>query len=215
MTQNDLSSKISKQFELITTSFHEAGHVVYALLHKAKVYEVYITYNKQSKRVEGCCSYEIPDPIKFKDSYLAKFLAENEVGIKYAGLTAEKYHFKTLSGSDKFPLFLRDGSSDDTSSAATIIKKHNLAPPGKKRYDFKKKKIKEILSVLQNNWSDVSLIAHSLFAKKKLPFQNIKNILIRKSINKKFWKKQFKIIEDISKNLETIDEQSLKIKFGL
>jgi hypothetical protein len=215
MAHLDLSIKIAKQFELIATSFHEAGHTIYALLNKIKVLNASISFNKETKRIEGCCEYLIPDFSIFKDFQFSQFLAEYEIGIKYAGLTAEKYHFKTISGSDKFPLFLRDGSSDDTMSAATLIKKYSIAPPGKKRYQFKKNKIKEILKTLQENWNDVSLISHSLFAKKKLSFQDLKYILTKKSQNKKFWKNQFKIIDSIFNNLEEVDEQFLKIKFGV
>lgn len=215
MTHLDLSIKIAKQFELIATSFHEAGHTIYALLNKFKVLNVSVSFNKESKRIEGYCEYLIPEFSAFKDFHFSQFLAEYEIGIKYAGLTAEKYHFKTISGSDKFPLFLRDGSSDDTMSAATLIKKYNIAPPGKKRYQFKKNKIKEILQILQKNWNDVSLISHSLFAKKKLSFEDLQYILIKKSKNKKFWKNQFKIINGIFNNLEQLDEPDLKIKFGM
>ena len=210
MAQSDFSQKIAKQFELISTSFHEAGHVIISLLFKIKVSYVYVYYNKTSNRVEGYCGYEIPDSSEIQDLHLCKNLAEKEIGVKYAGLTAEKYHFKILSGSDKFPMFLRDGSSDDTISAANLIRQYNIAPAGKKRYQYKKNKINEILELLQNYWDDVTLVAHAIFAKKKLSFKHLKNLLNKKSKNKSFWKTQFKDIEHIFTKLDSLDEKDLK-----
>ncbi len=210
MAQSNFLKKIAKQYELITTSFHESGHAIFALLAKIHVPLVYVFHNKKNNRMEGSCHYHIPDFSRIEDKTLFSILVEKEIGIKYAGLTAEKYHFKTVSGSDKFPVFLRDGSSNDTMSAAYLIRQHNIVPPGKKRYEYKKKKIKEILHVLQDNWNDVVLIAHSLFNKKKLSFQDLKNILTKKSDKKQFWKNQFKIIEKIFIKLNTLDEIELK-----
>lgn len=214
MVQNDLSKKISKQiskqFELITTSVHEAGHTIFALLNKMHVPLVKIFFNNKIKRVEGYCSYHLPDYEKLINKKLIKTLVEYEIGIKYAGLTAEKYHFKTLSGSDKFPLFLRDGSSDDTSSASTLIRQYKIVPKNKKIIEYKKKKIIQISNLLQEYWDDVILISHSLFAKKKLSFKELKTILIRKSKNKIFWKSQFKLIGKIFTKFGVVDEKNLR-----
>lgn len=210
MAHYQLSKKIAQQFELIATSFHEAGHATFTLLHKMKVPNVEVFFNKKTGRIEGNCDYEIIDFNDIKDTSLHRYIVECEIGIKYAGLSAEKYHFKTISGSNKFPLFLKDGSSGDTLSAAALIKKNNICPPGKKRYQYKKKKIKEVSSILEKNWEDVILIAHSLFAKKKLTFLDLKKILICKSKNKKLWKEQFKIIERIFSKLNSLDEKEIK-----
>lgn len=210
MTQSLLSQKIARQFELITTSFHEAGHVIIALLNNIKVCQVYIFFNKNTNRVEGYCNYEIPDHSILLDKSLCQILAEKEISVKYAGLTAEKYHFKILSGSDKFPIFLRDGSSDDTISAANLIRQYNIVPAGKKRYQYKKNKVNEILNLLQEYWEDVILISHALFNKKRLSFSHLKNILTKKSKNKLFWKNQFKTIDAFFKKLGYLDEKEIK-----
>lgn len=140
MARYQLSKKIARQFELITTSFHEAGHATFTLLNKMKVPDVKIYFNNKSGRIEGNCNYEIVDFNHVEDSSLHKHLVECEIGIKYAGLSAEKYHFKIISGSNKFPLFLKDGSSSDTLSAANLIKKNNICPQVKKDINIKKEK---------------------------------------------------------------------------
>lgn len=200
---------------MISTSYHESGHAIYSLIHGMKVSSVCIFENKKNNRIEGFCYYETPNLSQIQDSNLLHFLLNYEIGIKYAGLTAEKYFFKIISGSDKFPIFLRDGSSDDTLSAAAIIRQYNVAPPGKKRYEFKKKKIKQVLEELKKYWEDVTLLAHALFSKKKLSFLDIKNLFLKKSPNKKFWRAKFKNISCIFDNISAIDDNFLKITLGL
>ena len=210
MAQSQLSKKIAKQFELIATSVHEAGHTIFALLCKMRVPSVKIFFNKKTKRVEGCCNYEMPDYDIIKNKNLCKTLIEYEIGIKYAGLTAEKYHFKTLSGSDKFPLFLRDGSSDDTSAASLLIRQYKIVPVSKKIIEYKKKKINQISDILQEYWDDVILISHCLFSQKTLSFSTLKKVLTKKSKNKIFWKTQFKLIGRIFTKFGVVDEKYLR-----
>lgn len=107
-------------------------------------------------------------------------------------------------------MFLRDGSSDDTLSAAALIRQYNISPPGKKRYSYKKKKINEVLHSLKDYWDDVTLLAHRLFRKKRMSFIDIKNLLIKHSPNKKFWKEQLKIISDLFDKNMHLDEKYLK-----
>lgn len=199
-------------YDTVSTAYHEAAHAIYTLLCSIKVPLVYIM--EKDNKIDGFCHYEIPDITKIQDNKLLYFIIDIEVGIKYAGLTAEKYHFKTMSGSDTFPMFLRDGSSDDTLSASYIIKKYNVAQPGKKRYDYKKKIIRKVFNSLKEYWDDVILISHALFCKKKLTFDDIKNIL-KKSKNKIFWKEQFKLINLISDNQDIFDESELKSLLGI
>ena len=211
----DIRKKISRTHEMISTSYHESGHVVYSLICGMRVSSVCIFQSKRSNRVEGFCYYETPNLSKIQDPNLLLSLVNYEIGIKYAGLTAEKHFFKTISGSDKFPIFLRDGSSDDTLSAAAIIRQFNVVAPGKKRYEFKKKKIKQVLEDLKKYWEDVTLLAHALFSKKKLSFLDIKNLFLKKSSNKKFWRAKFKSISSIFDNTSALDENFLKITLGL
>ena len=209
----DIRKKISRTHEMISTSYHESGHAVYSLLYGLRVSSVCIFENKKNNRIEGFCYYETPNLLKIQDINLLYSLLNYEIGIKYAGLTAERYFFKIISGSDKFPIFLRDGSSDDTLSAAAIIRQYNVAPPGKKRYEFKKKKIKQVLQDLTNYWDDVTLLAHALFSKKKISFSDIKKLFLKKSPNKKFWKNKFKDIANVFEKNLSLDEKDLKIIF--
>lgn len=208
---SNIRKKITYIHEMISTSYHEAGHAIYSLLYGMRVSYVRIFRNKKNKRVQGFCHYETPDFDLLEDPDLVFSLVDREIGIKYAGLTAEKYHFKIISGSDKFPIFLRDGSSDDTLSAAALIRQYSIALPGKKRYSYKKKKINQVLSSLKEYWDDVTLLSHLLFKKKRLSFFDIKKLLLKKSPNKKFWACQFKVIADIFDKNMHLDEKYLKI----
>jgi len=207
----DIRKKSTYTQDLICTSYHEAGHAIFTLLHNMRVPLINLFENKTNKRVEGYCRYETPIELEdIKDPELFNYQLIAEIKIKYAGLAAEKYHFKTVSGSDKFPMFLRYGSSDDTLSAAALIKQFNLVAPGKKRYNYKQKLIKDTTQLLIEHWDAVVLISHRLFQKKKINYQQLKNILTKKTKNTEFWKNKFKKIEFIFKNLDELDE--LKIK---
>jgi hypothetical protein len=209
-TIGDIRKKVTKTHELISTAYHESGHTVYALLHHMRVQSVCIFEDKKSKRIHGFTHYDSPEISTIKDFELRNTLILNEIKLSYAGLTAEKYHFKCITGSDKFPMFLKDGSSDDTLSAAALIKKYNLAPPGRKRYNFKQKLIRETLHEQQQHWDAVTVIAHALFQHKKLNYQDLRELLTKKTRNKKFWKEQFKSISFISDNAASLDENDLK-----
>lgn len=212
MANNDAVRKqIHSIYDLISTSHHEAGHTIYGLLNFIKIESVYVYQNPKNKRIEGLTNYDSPDFSVVNDSNFFHNLLKAEISIKYAGLLAEKCHFKKISGSDKFPMFLRDGSSEDTLSAAALIKKYAIVAPGRKRYAFKKKLIKETSDLLQNNWDAISIVAHNLFQKKKLSYEDLKTILCKKTNNPKFWKDVFNKIDHIYENLETLDEHSLKI----
>jgi hypothetical protein len=202
--------KLANTYEFISTNYHEAGHVIYGLLHFMKIDVVLVEENKKTKRVDGLTHYTNYFNSQITDPQLISLILKNEICMSYAGLCAEKYHFKTISGSDKFPLFLRDGSSEDTISAAKLINKFDLAPAGKKRYVLKQKLIKETSLELRAHWEAISLIAHALFQRKKLIYDDLKQILIKKSINKKFWKEQFKQIDFIHNNSYLLDELELK-----
>jgi hypothetical protein len=208
---NKIRKQVHFTHELISTSYHEAGHAIYGLLHFMIVEAVCVYENSKNKRFEGFTQYDAPDISTISDPELFQALLKSEISIKYAGLAAEKYHFKNISGSDKFPMFLRDGSSDDTLTAAELIRKYNVAPPGRKRYTYKKKLINETLHELQEHWDAVTVVAHALFKKRKLDFNDLKLLLTKKTKNKIFWKNKFKNIQYIFDNASTLDEETFKI----
>lgn len=194
---DDFRKKVTKTYEFISTSYHEAGHAVYGLLHFMKIESVYVFEDKKFKRINGFTHYHSPQLDSIEDIKMLGNRVYAEIGLSYAGLVAEKHQFLLASGSNKFPLFLKDGSSDDTIEASKVMRKYQVAPPGRKRYEFKKKMIREVGQELQEHWDAVTLIAHALFRKKQLNFLELKTLLTRKTNNKKFWKNQFKIIEPI------------------
>lgn len=211
----EFRKKITNIHELISTAYHEAGHTIYGLLHLMKIDYICIFENRKLKRIEGLTYFYSPSLNNFNDPVLLQNILYSEICFRYAGLTAEKYYFKKISGSDKFPLFLRDWSSDDTMCASNLIRQYNVAPPGKKRYSYKKRIISETLNTLSKYWNDVTIIAHALFDKKKLNDSEVKQLLLKKSKNKEFWKKQFKIIDNIYNNNAYIDEHSYKITLSI
>lgn len=206
---SDLRKKITQTHEFISTSYHEAGHTIYGLVKGFKIESVCIFENKKSKRIEGFTHYIGPNIVP-NDEDLQFYILNTEICLRYAGLVAEKCHFKKISGSDKFPLFLRDGSSDDTLTAAAQINSYNLAPSGRKRYAYKKKLIKETQESIENHWDSVTDVAHALFKKKTLTYEDLRKILMRNPKTKKYWKEQFKNISYIYENESALDENNLK-----
>lgn len=191
---NDFRKRISIIYDLISTNYHESGHVVYGLLCLMKIDSVEVFQDKKLKRIHGFTYYTSPNLKDISNKNELERVIYNEIGLSYAGLVAEKHNFKLTSGSNKFPSFLKNGSSDDTMEASELIRKYNMAPPGRERYAFKKKIIKEVEEVLHKHWDAVMIVAHALFEKKELNFLELKDLLTKKTKNKKFWKEQFKKI---------------------
>jgi hypothetical protein len=201
------TKKLAQTQDLLSTSYHESAHAIFALLHFVKVHKIFLEENSETFRIEGTTVYD--ELLKeINDSELLLYLVTAEISIRYSGSICEQVFFKLTSGSDKLPLFLKEGSEDDTKSAYLLIKKHNLAAPGRKRYLYKKKIIKIISNKLQENWADISLLAHELFRKKRLNYKNIKDLLTKKSENKLFWRSRLRTVEYISDN--NLSEEQLK-----
>lgn len=195
--ENDSKKNLPNIHDWISTAYHEAGHAIYGLARGMEIPKVIIFKNHQVNMMEGLTYYTYPVAESFANKKIQNYILQSEIGFFYAGLLAEKQFYKISTGSDKFPLLLRNGSSTDTLSAAAIIKKYNLSPPGKERYAFKQKQIKKTYKLVEKYWGDISLIAHALFKKKKLTFLEIEQILIKNSTKKIFWKNQFKLIKQV------------------
>lgn len=206
----NIRKKFHKTHELISTAYHEAGHTIYGVLHCMDIGSVLVFEDKKSKRIHGFTHYDPALLSKIKDSSLFNDRLHAEICLSYAGLVAEKRHFKMISGSDKFPMFLREGSSHDFSEACALFQKYSLCKPGRERYRYKQKLIREIDQELQEYWNAVTLVAHALFKKKKVDFTELKDLLTRKSEDKEFWKKKFKTIEQMYCNSEGLDEKEQK-----
>lgn len=207
----DIRKKVTKTHEFISTSYHEAGHTVYALLHLMKISSVSVFENKKLKRIHGIAYYSYPREFdEVNDSELLNTLARAEVGTSYAGLIAEASLFKSISGSKQIPTFISDGSSDDNKSAHEVIKKYNLAPPGPKRTAYKRKIMAEVQAELHANWDAVMVVAHALFKHRRLSFTDLQELLTKKTRNKKFWKEQFRKISHCHENNKNLDDKDLK-----
>ena len=207
----EIRKKVTKTHEFISTSYHEAGHTIYALLHLMRVTSVSVFENKKLKRVHGHTYYEYPSEFdEIQDLDLLNTLVRAEVGISYAGLIAEKTLFRSISGSRQTPMFISDGSAEDNKSAREVIKKYNLAPPGPKRTAYKRKLMREVQNDLHTHWDAVTVISHALFKHRRLSFEDLRELLTKRTQNKKFWKEQFKKISYFYDNNQTLDEKDLK-----
>lgn len=207
----EVRKKVTKTHEFISTSYHEAGHAVIALLYLMKVSSVSVFENKQFKRIHGICYYDYPSDFdEIQDPELLNTLVRAEIGISYAGLIAETSLFRSISGSKQTPTFISYGSADDNKSAREVIKKYNLAPPGPKRTAYKRKLMAEVQNELHEHWDAVMAIAHALFRHRRLSFVDLQELLTKKTRNKKFWKDQFKKISYFYDNSQNLDEKDLK-----
>lgn len=197
-SSSDIRKKLSYNHELIMTSVHESGHTISSLLNGFLVSSVGIDIAKdrRSNKDAGYTYFDsILDVEIIEDPTLISKLLISEIHINYAGLAAEKIFYKEICGTDKLPMYLKYGTYVDRQRASEIVKKNNLAPPGVKRHLFKNKLFNQCKKALENHWSDVKLISHALFSRKKLLYADLKEILIKKSVNKAFWKQQLKNIE--------------------
>lgn len=206
---SDIRKKLSFDYELITTCYHEAGHTISGILNYFMISEVGIEITKEGKKTIDAGYTNFFPPLEFEeinDENLFNIFLISEIQMNYAGLAAEKLFYKELCGTDQLPMFLKYGSYADRDRVAELIKKYNLAPPGKKRHSLKKKLFNESRWALEDYWPDVKLVSHTLFSKRKLYWDDIKNLLMRKSTNKTFWKKRFKDIDCIFEAAKTDDE---------
>jgi hypothetical protein len=198
--------KQSLDYQLIAMSFHESGHTITALHNYLQVQNVNVMTEKNR---EGNTEYFVYGDI-IEDKELKKILLIFELQVLYAGLLAEKIYYKDICGSSKFPMHLRKGSWYDTALASSIIRKNSLAMPGKKTFLFKKEIQYDVNQVLLEHWDAVRQVAHSLYQRKKLSFDEIKYILIHKTEHKEFWQDRFRKIKLIHNENKPLTEEIAK-----
>lgn len=210
----------NKNYDLISATYHEAGHAISGLLNFIKIIVVEAKIYSDNK-VGGYICFDgfTFDPeydnciILNKNNMSADFkrtILLGEIKLNYAGIVAEKLLLKKCSGADISPFFLKWGAGDDISGAAELIKKFNLAPPGRKRYSFKQKMFKETAKELDLHWDAVTTVAHLLYKNKQINYNDLKTALCTKLKNKKFWVAQFKKIDKIFNNKLKLDENGIK-----
>lgn len=205
----NLRKKAFRAYELLSASYHEAGHTIYGLLEFIKIGSVSVNLNQKGAG-NGITYYETAFEEDISDRFLFNFLILSEIKLSYSGFCSEKLFFKKISGTAEKQIFLRDGSSDDVADAAALIRKHNLVPAGKKRYQYKQKMKNDITKTLDKHWDDVVIVSHALFQRKKLYYSDLKSLLLKKSPNKSYWKAQFKKIDYLFDNRGSLDTKELK-----
>jgi hypothetical protein len=203
-----IEKKLSRDFELISSTYHESGHCIYGLLSFFKIQMVAVNSLENAEEDLGYTNYEVIDG-DFENATLIRYIQMAEIAINYAGLAAEKNYYRDICGSEKFPMALKTGCSDDMKIARELIKKYNLADAGEKRYQFKNKLFRSVRKLLNEHKDAVSLVAHSLYAKKKLSFFDLKELLCKKSKHKDFWKARFKTITLLFDEKKEMSEEEI------
>lgn len=196
MSSKSIDKKQSYDYELIAQSFHESGHTLCGLYNFMEVTTVVVMNPREN--LDGKTEYICMDPDLLNDIELKNMQLYFELQTHYAGLLAEKIYYKDICGSEKFPMHLKQGSSGDINDASALIKKYKMAEPGRQRALLKNQVQKETTILLEHFWDDIKIIAHLLYKKKKLNFEDLKYLLTRRSANKEFWKEKFKFIKVIN-----------------
>jgi hypothetical protein len=194
-----IDQKLAREHEVITTCYHEAGHVLVGLFNYIQVSEVFI-YSKP--RINGEAVFEIMD----KDDALAEdpetfdFLVKNEIQMSYGGLAAETIHYRNTCGMEKLPSHLKMGSQNDVAYISEIVRRYDLAPAGSSRRAYKEKLFLETCDILEQNWEVLRALSHALYKRNYLDFSSIKKIVMSTTKNPVLWFKRF---ESISEYYET------------
>lgn len=181
--------RVVPNYQDISTCYHEAGHIICSLLYLCEVSRAEVISSE-----EGLTYYDCPD-IDNADNRSKNSLIRKEISIRYSGVLAENIFFQNLHPNDKMPIKIRIGASDDFKVASNIIKKYNVAKPGKPRQKYKTKIKIKTTKLLKSHWSDIALIANILLDKKSITYSKMKVILTKKSSKPKKWKDVFNKIE--------------------
>jgi hypothetical protein len=199
--------KQSYDYELIAMAYHESGHAICALSNFLYVFSVGVMSPKNNI---GYTNWYIYDTTGVQDEELRKVLFINEIQALYAGLIAEKMYYKDICGSDEFPMHLRAGSSEDTLTASSIIRKNNIVKAGRQTHLFKKQMKRDVEQFLQEHWDAVKIIAHALYKKTRLSHDELKYLLTRKTDHRDFWKDKFKKLKTVHNDKVYPSEETVK-----
>lgn len=150
-------------------AYHEAGHVIIALLNNCYVESCFIG------RYEGLATY-----YQFNNQ---KSCRNKECQIAFAGYLTELYLHQSLYETS-FPTRLKSRSCKDLSKIYYLVKKYQLNKQNIKINTSKKIAI---------YWNDIYLVANALLTQPNLSSEDIEKVL-KRSKNKVFWKKRFKLI---------------------
>ena len=206
---NNIVQKQNFDYNIISTSFHEAAHTIVGLINYIYIVDVSVAKETGGDGETNFNVYKNNEEIK--DPELYKLLLYTDLLQIYAGLVGEKLYYKDICGSPKLPMHLKSGSYLDVAEAAEIIRKNNLAAPGNATRLFKKQIQADIEKLLIEHWYAVKIIAHALYKKKKLQSEEIKLLLTRKIEQKNYWKDKFKKIKFIHSDNPPSEEVVKKI----
>jgi len=198
---NDYFTKATESLFQISTAWHEASHVICYLYYYRYVFKATL---KQSKNYRGGYTlFQELDLSNVSDKNLKKKLLKQDIQCLYAGMIGESIFYKEICGSHKFPIYMRIGSSSDITTASQIIYNNNLSLPGKQSLALKRKMKSKAKKIVLRYWYDIQLIAHELFLRKEISFQDIFLILTTKSKNKKNWIQKLKTVKYLQEQEET------------
>lgn len=150
-------------------AYHEAGHVIIALLNNCYV---------ESCFIDGGCG--LATYYQFNNQ---KSSRNKECQISFAGYLAELYLHQSLYETP-FPAELKAGSRIDLAKIYYLVKRYNLNKQNIKINTSKK---------IAVYWNDIYLVANKLLSQRILSAKDIFNVL-KRSKNKAFWKKKIKLL---------------------
>jgi hypothetical protein len=195
-----IKSKIFSEYDKISTSYHEVGHIICAIYHYLKPHELKIFKEADNYHYEGIAVYEsYSDFLSKARKQDVKKLCYSEISISYAGTVAERLLFSRISGKNKLLKVLHGFSTEDFKEVNYIINKYNLAKPGRLRKRLKSKITTYTENVLTTFWQDVELLSYKLISKGSLKEKEIRSLLVNESTNKKVWTHRYKVIDQLSK----------------
>ncbi len=198
---------MDNNYQKISTAYHEAGHVVYALHRLCKV--EFVKLSPGSKDFAGMTKfYSYLHDVE--DFDLKKYFFFTEIGINYAGMISEKTLYKKISGLNTFPLILKIGSHIDNKNSAIMIKRYNNLISNKKFFLKKEKMINSIFPVLDKYWKEIEAVAQFLLRNKRASYKSLKKIIKGTASNSDDWSQTFGYIDLLYKKKKILNESIIK-----
>lgn len=70
--------------------------------------------------------------------------------------------------------------------------------------------MREVRGTLNEHWDAILAVSHALFSHRRLNFDDLQEVLTKKTKNKKFWKEQFKKINYFHDN-KGLDDSEIRV----
>lgn len=186
MTSSKVSREIlqnNRDYNLIVTCYHEAGHIVAALRNFILPLECQVMKGNQIDANTTLKYFIIP---KNSDAKLYRQLLMSRLHTYAAGIVAEEIFFNLIVGKS-LPRNLRHGWHKDRIEFLSALKKTEKNPATRTR--MREKIFKQTRQVLEKDWHIVIALAHALYDKKFLSFEDICRVVIRSDRpSAKYWR---------------------------